>query len=39
MSRVITKNTTSNIKATLKELVINSEIDEKAKQIILDIRG
>ena len=38
MERVLTKNTTSNIKAILKELVVNSEHDEKAKQILQNLR-
>lgn len=39
MSKVVTLNITSNIKATLKDIVIDSKKDEKAKQIIMDIRG
>lgn len=38
MGKTIIKDTTSNIKTLLKEIVINSEHDKKAQQLILDIK-
>ncbi len=38
MSKVFIKDTTSNIKEILKEIVINSEYDEKARQILQNLK-